>query len=394
MERVGLQRIDHQVYETLRTLDRDVVSDTDRLAHITFVNDVQSMIYFTHPTAIPVGMMRIPLPASRSLWEASTAAQWEIEMRRAKRSNRSKYASMKTSVEALTSIRGLDLKRLYLQRSDNSNSVGINILIHGIISAIADDKYRTVLSASSSATRIIKAQDFTEALAHWKACFDSMDETDRTSHLSWCSLVAYHLAAILLRNNIADIQVAAGSDFSFGRFVTPQRAQESYTRLVTTSVVGLETYLHGLEIVRLCLEKSKHGPGSSSLPMPLWHAYCAFLGILAIWAYILGLESSRNGRVYSMNSAHQPPFPAQPVLQPPPPSMAVLPPEGSSDGVDTASVTLREMFQHAWGCSSAEAQEYRSIRKHLCTLIDLVYELLGDCSWDICMFHHDLGNYD
>ncbi|KAL1957269.1 hypothetical protein VTO42DRAFT_6175 [Malbranchea cinnamomea] len=269
-----------------------------RIAHTIFVNDVQYMVYFSHRAALSVGMMKLPLPSHPSLWEAKTAADWEVQMRQSKKSSRSRYTSLDAAVESIMSVRESEQKREFIQRHVAQNPVSLHLVIHGIASAIADNNYRSVTSASSSAASMLKKADFDEALKEWRACFDMLPEAERGSKLSWCALVMYLFSTVLLRNSLADIQMAAGSAFSSGRAVTPQGAQAAYTRLTTTDPVNHDSYLRGLEVVILCLQENNGtvvGAGGLSkppllAPRPLWQSYCAFLGVLVLWAHAIGFE--------------------------------------------------------------------------------------------------------
>ncbi|KAJ9616791.1 hypothetical protein H2200_000510 [Cladophialophora chaetospira] len=343
-----------------------------RLAHTIFMDDVQSTIYFTHLATVSVGMMKLPLPSCPSLWQAPTAALWEAQMQQTKRSNRSKYYSVHKSVEALSSIRDPEMKREFLQRFGSSNPLALNILIHGVASAIGDDKYRTISTSSSLATRLLKVSDFGEALAHWKECFDRLPETDQNSPTSWVSILMYHFAAVLLRNNISDVQMAAGSAFSFGRTVTPQRAQEAYARLIGAEPVSQETYLHGLEIVRLCLQRPEASPvAHDSAPPPLWQTYCAFLGTLVIWAYTVGLENSGKEKIKLVNAA----------LRPLPQTLGVVDLEMATD--DRAGKVLAVMFERVLDQPEVGLRELQAIRNDLGVLIDVVHGRLEASTWDI-----------
>ena len=170
-------------------------------------------------------------------------------MRQMKKSARSKYFSLSSAMESVMSIRESDHKRELLQRQVMSNALSLHFLIHGIASAIGDAKYRSVFSASTPASQVLKTADFDEALAFWKACFDRLSEPERASQLAWCSQVMYFFSSILLRNSLADIQMAAGSAFSSGRAVTPQGAQAAYTRLTKTDPVSHDSYMRGLGVV-------------------------------------------------------------------------------------------------------------------------------------------------
>ncbi|EEP81201.1 predicted protein [Uncinocarpus reesii 1704] len=208
--------------------------------------------------------------------------------------------------------------------------------------------------------------DFDEALRHWRSCFDKLSETDRKSRVSWCSQVMYHFSAVLLRNNLSDIQMAAGSAYSSGRAVTPQCAQAAYSRLVSIDPVSHDSYLHGVEVVSLCLQNPE---GQRSLnpnnvgfpspePRPLWQTYGAFLGLLVIWARTLGLEQEDTTakRPTTLSS-------------------------GSIPGI--AASTLNNMYQRELARTEPTKEDVQLLRSELRQLIGIVCELLMARPWEI-----------
>ncbi|PGH10643.1 hypothetical protein AJ79_05357 [Helicocarpus griseus UAMH5409] len=339
-----------------------------RIAHTIFVNDVQYMVYFSHHASLSVGMMKLPLPSHPSLWEAPSASDWEAQMRQVKRPGRSRFYSLQSSVESLMSIRDPELKREFFQRHSLSNQLSLHLLIHGIASAIGDAKYRSIVSSSTPAIHNLRMADFDEALSHWRVCFERLSESERASKQSWNALVMYYFSAILLRNNLPEIQMAAGSAFSSGRAVTPQGAQAAYTRLVSSDAVSHDSYLHGLEVVSLCLHDfdsqnpSSGDPFLTPSPRPLWQTYGAFLGILVIWAHTLGLEKLGNMKVNSITS-----------LRPLPPAFVS----------STAAATLANMYDRELGRSKFDMREVQKIKDELRRLISTVCDRLGERTWEI-----------
>ncbi|KAK2774632.1 hypothetical protein FQN52_004245 [Onygenales sp. PD_12] len=353
-----------------------------RIAHTIFVNDVEYMVYFSHHASLSVGMMKLPLPSHPSLWEASSALEWEAQMRQAKRPGRSRFHSLQSAVEALLSMRDSDSKRDSLQRFNLSNPLSLHIIIHGIASAIGDAKYRSVASSSTLAIQTLRMADFDEALGQWRICFDTLTEPERASRQSWNALVMYYFSSILLRTNLPEIQMAAGSTFSSGRAVTRQGAQAAYNRLVSSDPVSHDSYLHGLQIVSLCLhdfgnQSTIIGSGEALAvePRPLWQTYGAFLGLLVLWAHTLGLEKLGNVRVNSMSS-----------LQPLP----------SAFLSSTAAATLANMYDRELGHSKLDMQEVQKIKNDLRRLIATVCHRLGERTWEIsqeaCKILSSLGD--
>ncbi|KAK2867899.1 hypothetical protein FQN49_003354 [Arthroderma sp. PD_2] len=340
-----------------------------RIAHTIFINDVQYMVYFSHHALLSVGMMKIPLPSRQSLWDAPTAAKWEEEMRQLKKTTRSRYFSLDSAVQSILSMKDAEHMREILHWHSSPSPLSLHILIHGITSAIGDAKYRSVSSSSSLVIRELQRLEFDSALAYWRDQFDQLSVSDQRCQLSWCALVMYDFAAVLLRNNLSDIQMAAGSAFSSGRTVTPQVAQAAYTRLVSTNPVCHDSYLHALEVVGLCLEEEngssgiKPGLGTPlSQPRPLWQTYCAFLGLLVLWARALGLENKEQSRTASKVGLRQ----FSPRLVPP-----------------TAATILANMHHREQAQFSAASVEVQVLKSELRELIGTVSDRLSASSWEI-----------
>lgn len=344
-----------------------------RLAHTIFVADVQYTIHFTHHASLSVGMMKLPFPSAPSVWEAKSPSEWETQMRLAKQSTRAKFYSLNSSIVALMSIKDADHRHEFTSRFDSSNPFALHILIHGIASAIGDDKYRTVTSSSSFATHILKISDFDEALRYWHGCFNRMPDVDKLSGVSWSALLMYHFANVLLRNNISDIQMAAGSAFSFGRMVTAQRAQDAHKRLATTLPVGHESYMHGLAIVNLCLQDAtERSQEEIAPPRPPWQIYCAFLGALILWARTVSLE--KLGRSRANNASHG--------ISP----YSVTDAEFSimRHAANTAVEPVAKMVNHELNYSDLDIHDVYTTKEDLYLLIQTVRERLGGSSWYIC----------
>lgn len=275
------------------------------------------------------------------------------------------------------SMKDPDHKREFMQCFNVSNPLSIHLLIHGIAAAISDAKYRAVSSSTTLVTQSLQMADFDEALRHWRACFDKLPETDAKSRVAWCSQVMYHFSAVLLRNNLSDIQMAAGSAYSSGRAVTPQCAQAAYSRLVSTGPVSHDSYLHGLEVVSLCLQDPDSGQGAAanaggaapmrfgmSEPKPLWQTYGAFLGLLVIWARALGLEQEDNLKRSSVSSW------ATSV------SSTLIP--------NAAMSTLSSMYQRELARVESAREDIQMLKSELRQLIGVVCGRLGARPWEIC----------
>lgn len=343
-----------------------------RIAHTIFVNDVQYMVFFSHHASLSISMMKLPLPSHPSLWEASNALEWESQVRDTKRTNRSRYNSLQAAVEAIMPTNNLNHNREYLQRFNILNPLSLYLLIHGIASAIGDLKYRSVVTPRALEVNSLMIADLDEALHHWLALFDRLPESDRLGKLSWNALLMYHFSSVLLRDNLSEIQMAAGSAFSSGRSVTPQGAQAAYSRLITTDPVGYDSYLHGLEIVSLCFQDVDNttmqshtggGHGVSCVSRPLWQNYGAFLGILVLWARSIGLERLGKAKVDF-----------KVVLRPLPPAFAS----------PSTAVTLGGIYDRELSRFDTDKREVQKLKDDLQQLISTACERLTERPWEIC----------
>lgn len=335
-----------------------------RIAHSIFVADVQYMVYFSHHALLSVSMMKIPLPSHPSLWDATTAADWEIQLRNLKKSSRSRYYCLDSAVESIMSMKNFAQRKEFQQCFYPPNPLSLHILIHGIASAIGDSKYRSIGSSTTFMTQGLKTSDFDDALSCWRSHFEQLPESEQKCKLSWCALIMYHFSTVLLRNSLPDIQMAAGSAFSSGRAVTPQGAQAAYTRLISNNIVSHDTYLHGLEVVSLCLQDgdSSASPGASQA-RPLWQTYGAFLGTLVLWARTVGLEKQEQSRDKAIAGPR---------------------PFGSVSIPSPAANILSKMQYREQSQSEAAMAEMRVLKGELQELIQMVCHQLTARPWEIC----------
>ena len=261
-----------------------------------FVLDVDLWTQFMHPSLLSVGMMKLPLPCSTALWQAKSADEWARQMNREKQSSRvSTVKSLRASIELLLSCP--DQSRLRRLVGFSAGAFTLQILIHGLASAVFEHKFRSVDSGYSEAFNTVKLKEFEQGLECWYNCFEHMQLDGEPTELARSSLVKYHLISILLRESLSDIQMAAGTAYSWGRAVTPQRAQDAFTRLVSGQHVARESYQHGLRVLLLCLvDTDSQDNAKSSQDMaqyPLNLTYVPFIAVLVLWAYALSLSRTK-----------------------------------------------------------------------------------------------------
>ena len=147
---------------------------------------------------LPTSALDLPLPCQTSIWQASTAVEWENEVLRfTELSKDSTPLNFRPSVELLL---GHDhpSPEHNLQFRD---PLILDILIHAIVSEILD-LGRAIPSASSKAIDLLKRSDLTNGLARWKSYFDQMDVQSQQTEIVRSALATYHLAGILRGRNI------------------------------------------------------------------------------------------------------------------------------------------------------------------------------------------------
>ena len=217
-----------------------------------------------HPSLLSLGMIKLPLPCSPTLWQAKTASEWERHMEETRQSSRTpSLRTLRSALELLLPVHcdhSRQRRRGTLQIF-SSSAFTLQVLVHGLASAIFEHKFRSVESGCSPGIHALKLRDFEEGLSCWYSCFELLRLDHSCTELARSSMITYHFAAILLRESLSDIQMAAGTAYSWGRAVTPQRAQEAFLQLVSTQPVGQEAYRHALKILSLCLNDDEKKPG-------------------------------------------------------------------------------------------------------------------------------------
>jgi hypothetical protein len=269
----------------------------------------------------------------------------------------------------------------------SSSPLALQILIHGIASTVCEHRFRTVDSACGPSIHLLKITEFEEALARWHTCFENMSKENSETELGRSALIIYHFVTILLRESLSDIQMAAGTANSWGRVVTPQRAQEAFLPLVTTKPVSRDAYCHGLAILSLCMDdpagisgqvKEQVQEQSQLFPRPLCLTYNAFIGVLVIWAYALGLGREKLPRTQRGTAS----FMTGGNI-----SIEDAPRHGNeaSSLLSDDNSILGSIIEHEFNRPAMDSLEVESIRSDVRVLMQMVTSRLTNTSWEICM---------
>lgn len=152
---------------------------------------------------LSVTMMKRPLPCSPSLWQAPTAEDWEGQMLADKQLRRHHRHGLQSLTEHLLKVQDSEFKRGSWYRFEAVNTLSCYIVIHALIAAIAEDKYRIVESTASNAMKALKKLDFANGLRLWRHSFECIPAAQRNSPLANSAKLMYHFAAVLIENSIS-----------------------------------------------------------------------------------------------------------------------------------------------------------------------------------------------
>lgn len=333
-----------------------------------------------HPAHLSLGMIKLPLPCSPSLWQAKSAIEWERQLELTRQPYRTaSLRNLRSSIELLLPAH-CDHSRQRRRGAlvvFSASAFILQILIHGLASAIFEYKFRGVNSGCSPGIQALKLREFEEGLATWYSCFEHQNVTDHgATEILRSSLITYHVVSILLKESLSDIQMAAGIAYSWGRVVTPQRAQEAFLPLVSTQPVGKEAYEHALKVLSLCLIEVDQ-PKKVSSPQrplhPLYLTYNAFISVVVLWGYALGLSRSQRHQ-------HKSRDPIWTVQN----GKLKLVNENESFGDSSDSKELGELLERGFAPSGVDLREVEGIRADVRRLMHIARNKLDENPWDLC----------
>ncbi|KAG4427896.1 hypothetical protein IFR05_016621 [Cadophora sp. M221] len=184
-----------------------------RRAYTVFTADIKSSMHFMRPPLLSSSMLDLPLPCSSNIWQATTAIEWENEMVRFKdSSNNSTPLKLRSLLEIFLGHNhpGPEYD-IYFQ-----DPVILDIMIHAIGSEILD-LGRAAPSASSKAIDLLRRSDLANGLARWKICFDLLALEIQGIDIAVSAQATYHLASILLREEISALIAGCGFSGPEGR---------------------------------------------------------------------------------------------------------------------------------------------------------------------------------
>ncbi|KFY33449.1 hypothetical protein V494_07621 [Pseudogymnoascus sp. VKM F-4513 (FW-928)] len=273
-----------------------------RVAYTIFIQDVDYTIHFMHPALLTLGMLKLPLPSPPSLWLAKSAGDWSRQTESSRPPPRaSSLRTLRSALELLIPVHCTHprpRRRAALQLFCSS-AFTLQILIHGLASAVFEHKFRGVEAGCSPGLQLLQIRDFEDGLSSWMACFEHLAPETGCMELARSALVTYHFTSILLRESLSDILMAAGTAYSWGRAVTPRRAQDAFGQLVNMQPVGQDAYRHAIKILSLCLENEDGTANTNEgrrVLHPLYLTYNTFIAVLVLWAHALGLSRTHSAK--------------------------------------------------------------------------------------------------
>ncbi|KAI1775776.1 fungal-specific transcription factor domain-containing protein [Hypoxylon cercidicola] len=283
-----------------------------RLALLCFLWDTQHAVLFSQSLCMSAFELRLPLPCSQALWEASAGAEWA-----------------RLSAPAAPEPMYLLALKAYIARDAHRvphlNGLSRVLVFHGLMSVFWDMRRRDqtslgVISSSSSPggrwqTRLSAAYEA------WKSDFDlfcqrqadltlaavgrgAAPERARAELDAWRTAYAavYHAAHVLLRSEFLDVQIFAGARHILGRSVQKSdfvRSEKVVKRWAAGSAGRLppppredddgdgpdDAAAAAWHAARLLQTASRTLVDSDSLG--LFHAtpWCLYIATLTIWTF-------------------------------------------------------------------------------------------------------------
>lgn len=337
-----------------------------------------------HPALLTLGMLKLPLPSPPSLWLAKSALDWSRQSENSRPPPRtSSLRTLRSALELLIPVHcthSRPRRRATLQLFCSS-AFTLQILVHGLGSAVFEHKFRGIEAGYSPSLQMLQIRDFEEGLASWMVCFEHLAPETGCTELARSALVTYHFTSILLRESLSDILMAAGTAYSWGRAVTPQRAQDAFLPLVSTQPVGQDAYQHALKILSLCLEgedSTANAGGVRRVLHPLYLTYNTFIAVLVLWAYALGLS-----RTHSAKAGH--PKPAQALWVVQTGKLKRVDPAGRAAGRGGGeAAALGGILERGFAKPEIGAEEIERIRGDVRGMMRLVRGRLEGSAWELC----------
>lgn len=342
-----------------------------------------------HPALLTLGMLKLPLPSPPSLWLAKSAADWSRQTEKSRPPPRtSSLRTLRAALELLIPVHCTHPRprRRAALELFCSSAFTLQILIHGLASAVFEHKFRGIEAGYSPSLQVLQVRDFEKGLANWMACFERLAPETGCTELARSALVTYHFTSILLRESLSDILMAAGAAYSWGRVVTPQRAQDAFEPLVSTQPVGQDAHSHALKILNLCLEYedgTANSAGVGRLLHPLHLTYNTFIAVLVLWAYALGLSRTHSAK-------EEQPRPAQALWVVEAGKLKMVNPTVRESGIGESDAdVLGGIMERGFTKPEIGAHEIEGIRGDVRKLMRMVRGRLEGSAWELCELSSD-----
>jgi Fungal specific transcription factor domain len=288
-----------------------------RFAHFIFINDTQHSCLYGHQGIMSVWEMKLAMPCSDSLWNASSPQEWRRIMTEERKSRATTHDGPPVTL--------LDLITAFISphagfstidhRSVPLDGLGLYTVVHGIFSVAWHFKNRKIPHywANMMHIKVDEPADgeddvrwLLSALNEWKSRYNLFWQAARypigyqPPSAMWSppfrvgAGAMYDLACLWLQAPLGDFQVAAGSRFAQGRL--RHRVQQSWNR-INKKALNDDVCHHALNLLEAELLYRNETTGHHGLhsyltdpSYPLFMPFVAYLGGLALWAYSCNLE--------------------------------------------------------------------------------------------------------
>ncbi|CAG7936751.1 unnamed protein product [Penicillium olsonii] len=174
-----------------------------RLVHFVFLHDAQTAIALNVNPIISYADMELPLPASRQLWEAKSAAEWKAIFHR-----------KPAASERLPSLADLlrDMSQLTIFEDVIDTQLAASVLVHGL-SALVNEYHRLKFISTSGSKHWhalvtnSRQQELDQALQHFRMVCSELKTQCRPE-----TILIGEVVSMLLYMSLEELQLFAGRE--------------------------------------------------------------------------------------------------------------------------------------------------------------------------------------
>lgn len=260
-----------------------ILESKKRLAFATFIWDVQNSLLFGQTLCMSAFELRLQLPSSSCLWNATTAEEW--------------YELFQREEESKLLLPTL---KKFLNVTDipvNIDSYSRVIILHGLMGISCDMHRRDQMSLTSQNDPYVWKSKLVKAYDCWKEHFDtytssiSLEDFDSDVryfvYFQYCVMnnCLYHSAQILLWCNAIDLQIYSGAKHILGRQITEPNiavAKEEMYQWYSNLGYTEKCLMHASQLIREGLMNSTF---EAVIEGTFHYPWCLYLATLVCWSF-------------------------------------------------------------------------------------------------------------